>query len=69
MSSNIIGYFPRKSLSPSEKVKKEVGIRFFFGYMSSIEKHLNKFVIGYIVNPKLNMNKVFGEQVDKRFNF
>ena len=34
-------------------------------YMNSTEKCINQFVIGYMVNLTLHVNKVFREQVDK----
>ena len=34
-------------------------------YINSIEKHINEFEIGYMVNPTLNVKKEFREQVDK----
>ena len=33
--------------------------------MNSTEKQDNKFLIGYMVNPTLNVNKVFRYQVEK----
>ena len=34
-------------------------------YINSIEKHINEFEIGYMVNPILNVKKESREQVDK----
>ena len=33
--------------------------------MNSLEKHMNQFTIGYMVNPALNFNKVFRDQFEK----
>ena len=33
--------------------------------MNSTEKYINQFEIGYMVNPKLNVNKDFRYQVEK----
>ena len=35
-----------------------------FVYVNSIEKLLNQFLIGYMVKPTLNVNKVFRDQVE-----
>ena len=37
-----------------------------FSYINGTEKCMNKFAIGYMVKPTLNVNKVFIEQVGKR---
>ena len=34
-------------------------------YINSTEKYMNQFAIGYMVNPKLNVNKVLIYQVEK----
>ena len=34
-------------------------------YMNSIEKRMNPFLIGYMVNPKLYINKAFRSQDEK----
>ena len=36
-----------------------------FVYINNTEKRMNKFEIGYIINPKLDVNKMFREQFDK----
>ena len=33
-------------------------------YFYTTEKQINKFVIGYMLNPKLHVNKVFREKVE-----
>ena len=33
-------------------------------YMNSIEKRMNQFSIGYMINPKLHVNKVFRDKIE-----
>ena len=37
-------------------------------YCYSTDKSINQFAIGYMINPSLNCNKVFREQVEKLFS-
>ena len=34
-------------------------------YLYTTEKRINQFAIGYIINPKIHVNNVFREQVEK----
>ena len=38
-------------------------------HIYSTDKHINKFAIGYIINPSLHVNKVFREKVEKCLNY
>ena len=38
-------------------------------YNNSVENNINQFEIGYMVNPTLNINTVFRENVDKCFKY
>ena len=36
-----------------------------FIWLEETKEHIDEFLIGYMINPKLNINKAFIEQVDK----
>ena len=36
-----------------------------FIWLNETKKHINEFTIGYMINPDMNVNKTFREQVDK----
>ena len=37
-------------------------------YLNETKKRINKFIIGYIINTNLNINKAFREKVEKCMN-
>ena len=39
-----------------------------FIWLEETKQHINKFSIGYMINPNLNINKAFREQVQKCMN-
>ena len=39
-----------------------------FIFINETKQRINKFTIGYIINPNFSMNKVFREQVEKCIN-
>ena len=59
---SIIGIVRDKSLS------NYIAYAQIFVYMNSIEKLINRFANGYIVNPTLQVTKAFRDQVENCLN-